>query len=439
MEYLKRPEEDPFSPSIVLTEVAETVEDVIDAVRSDGDQAVMELTEKFDGIEREQNRLTDDEIERALAELSEEQKRIIDHNHARIERFAEAQLEHITSFEMSLGQGVSVGQRIVPIQRVGAYVPGGAYPLLSSALMAVTPPAVAGVENITVATPPRDDGIPHPAVVYGALQAGADEIFVIGGAQAIAAMALGTKEVTAVDKLLGPGNAFVTEAKRQLFGTVGIDLLAGPSEILVIADKSADPVTVAADLLAQAEHDTAARPLLVTTSETVGTSVIQEVSNQLVDLKTADIAGESWEKMGTVITTDDLDEAITVADELAVEHVEVHTANPRDLLNRLTNYGTLFLGENSANVFSDKLTGTNHTLPTQRGARYTSGLSIHSVIKTQTYQEVSDDGVSLLEPWATKQSKIEQLDGHSKSSYVRSRDHKLSNYDPEELPLPPEQ
>lgn len=434
MEYLKQPEDDPFSTETVSEEVESTVEEIVEDVRSRGDRAVLELTSKFDGVDREGNRLT--ERERAIEELTAEEKRIIDRNLERIRAFAEAQLDSIEEFEMTLGDGIVLGQKIVPVERVGVYVPGKEYPLLSSALMAVVPPAVAGADTITVATPPQEDGTPHPAIVYGATEAGADEIFVMGGAQAVAAMALGTEEVPGVDKLLGPGNAFVTEAKRQLFGTVGVDLLAGPSEILVVADDTADPVVVAADLLAQAEHDTRARPLLVTTSESLGEAVIAEVDRQIEDLATANIAGESWETMGTVIVADDREEAIEVSDRLAAEHVEAHTESPRDVLDELRNYGTLFVGENSANVFSDKTTGTNHTLPTGRAARYTGGLSVHSVVKKQTYQEVQDEGVPELEPWATKQSAIEHLEGHAKSSFIRSPDNSLSEYDSSALELP---
>lgn len=436
MEYIKQPDTNPFAPKEVPEGIAETVSKIINEVRSKGDRAVLDFTSEFDEVNREQNQLTDEERQRAIDRVTDEEKRIVNRNIGRIQKFAQAQLESLDDFEISLGNGIVLGQKTIPVERVGAYVPGGEYPLLSSTLMTVVPPIVAGVDSVTVATPPQNDGIPHPAVVYGAEQAGADEIFVIGGAQAIAAMALGTEEVTSIDKLLGPGNAFVTEAKRQLFGTVGVDLLAGPSEILVIADDTADPIVVAADLLAQAEHDRSARPLLVTTSKSVGEDVVQEVERQLKDLKTADIAGAAWETMGTVIVTVDLTEAVDIANQLAVEHVEVHTESPRDLLDDLRNYGTLFLGENSANVFSDKLIGTNHTLPTQRSARYTSGLSVHSVIKIQTYQEVHDAGISELEPWATKQSIIENLEGHAKSSFIRSSTNNLSDYDPSNINLP---
>ena len=302
--------------------------------------------------------------------------------------------------------------------------------------MTVVPATVAGVERIVVATPPQDDGLPHPAAVYGAHQAGADEIYVVGGAQAIAGLGLGTDEIAQVDKIVGPGNIFVTEAKRQLFGTVGIDLLAGPSEILVLADSSADPEIVASDLLAQAEHDTGARPLLVTTSAALGEAVIDEVEAQLETLATADIAATAWEEMGAVIVVETLEEAVDTSDKLAPEHLEVQIETPRSVLDDLTNYGTLFLGDRSANVFSDKLVGTNHVLPTQRAARYTAGLSVHEFLKHPTYQEVTAEGAAALEPWATQQSVLERLEGHAKSSFLRRPDAELADFETRDGGLP---
>jgi len=436
MQYLKEPDEPPFGTYAVPDEVAGTVDDIIHEVRAAGDEAIREYTERFDGVERETNALTDAERREAIDRMSAEAKRIIDNSIENIRRFAEAQYDHVSEFEVEVQEGVTLGQKLVPIETVGAYVPGGQYPLLSSALMAVVPAAVAGVGTVAVATPPQDDGIPHPAAVYGADAAGADEIYVAGGAQAIAGLGLGTDEIEQVDKIVGPGNIFVTEAKRQLFGTVGIDLLAGPSEILVLADATADPELVAADLLAQAEHDTGARPLLVTTSEDLGRAVIEEIDTQLETLATAEIAETSWEEMGAVLVVDTLAEAVAVSDDLAPEHLEVQIETPREVLDELTNYGTLFLGDRSANVFSDKLIGTNHVLPTQRAARYTAGLSVHEFLKHPTYQEVTAEGATALEPWATRQSQIERLEGHAKSSYIRRPDADLAGYDDHSAELP---
>ena len=436
MHFLKEPDSGPFADYHVPSDVQETVKDIIDRVRANGDSAVREFTETFDDVSRKSNVLQPAEREAALDRVSEKERRIIDNSVKNIRQFAEVQLGHVEEFEEEIRKGVTLGQKIVPIENVGAYVPGGEYPLLSSPLMSVIPSDVAGVETVAVAMPPQDDGTPHPAAIYGAMQAGATDIYVVGGAQAIVALATGTEEISKVDKIVGPGNIFVTEAKRQMYGEVGIDLLAGPSEILVIADESADPEVVAADLLAQAEHDVAARPLLVAMSERTGNAVISKVESQLQTLSTAEIAGEAWDTMGAVIVVDDMNEAVDVSDDLAPEHLQVQVQNPRSILNRLTNYGTVFLGENSANVFSDKLIGTNHILPTQRSARYTAGLSVHEFVKYQTYQEVSDDAAAELEQWATPQSIIERLEGHAKSSYIRGPSKGLEGFsmDSHELP-----
>lgn len=436
MHYLKEPKTDPFESYNASEDVQQTVSDIIEDVSHRGDDAVLDFTERFDGVALDSNLLGDEARARALDQVTEEEKQIIDNNIENIRAFAEEQLAHIDEFETEIREGITLGQRIVPIEKVGAYVPGGQYPLLSSALMSVIPADVAGVEEITVATPPQEDGIPHPAVVYGAIEAGADQICVVGGAQAIAAMAVGTEEISKVDKIVGPGNIFVTEAKKQLYGKIGIDLLAGPSEILVLADETADPEVVAADLLAQAEHDTAARPLLVTTDERFGNKVLSEIEDQLENLSTADIASESWQTKGMVIVAESRPEAVEIANDLAPEHLEVQMKKPRDLLDTLSNYGTLFLGENSANVFSDKLIGTNHILPTQRAARYTAGLSVYMFVKMQTHQEVSDEAVKQLESPATKQSRIEELEGHAKSSYIRGEGHTLDEYPPDEPSFP---
>lgn len=434
MRYLKEPEADPFESYNVPQEVEETVEKIIQNVKEEGDEAVLNFTERFDEVSRDQNLLSDDEQSKILSQVSEEIKDLIDNNISNIREFAEEQLRHISGFETEIQEGVTLGQRVVPIETIGAYVPGGEYPLLSSALMSVVPASVAGVDEIIVATPPQEDGLPHPAVVYGALEAGADKICVIGGAQAISALAFGTETIPNVDKIVGPGNIFVTEAKKQLYGQIGVDMLAGPSEILVLADRTADAELIAADLLAQAEHDKAARPLLVTTDEQLGNQVINEVHDQLDELSTAEIASESWRVKGTVVHTEDLQEAKRITNELAPEHLEVQTEDPRGLLDDLQNYGTLFLGENSANVYSDKLIGTNHILPTQRAARYTAGLSVYMFIKLPTHQEVTDAGVETLAPPATKQSRIERLEGHAKSAYMRQEGRDLRSYEMQKKP-----
>lgn len=378
---------------------------------------------------RHSPRLTDAERDQALDRLDDEQRRIIDHNHERIRAFAERQLESLSGFEESFGDGIQLGQSVEPIERIGAYVPGGRYPLLSSALMTTVPPSVAGVDDIVVCTPPAgEDGLPHAATVYAADLAGA-EVFVAGGAQAVGAMAFGTESVPGVDKIVGPGNAYTTEAKRQVFGEVGIDMLAGPSEILVLADETADADLVACDLLAQAEHDTDARSLLVTTDENLGEAVIDEVACQLDSLATAEVAEASWEGEGEVVVCDSLSAAIDVTNEYAPEHLEIHTADPRAALDDLWNYGSVFLGEPSAVVYSDKCVGTNHVLPTGAAARYTGGLSVFDCVKVLTKQELTDAGAEQVRPWATTQARHERLEGHAKSAYLRGAEVTLSAYD----------
>ena len=410
--------------------VRERVRDVLDRMRADGDDALREFTAKFDGVDRERPRLTDEEREAALDRLDDEQRRIIDHNHDRIRAFAERQLESLAAFEEEFGEGIRLGQTIRPIESVGAYVPGGRYPLLSSALMTVVPPAVAGVDSVVVCTPPAgDDGLPHPATVYAADLAGADEVFVAGGSQAVGAMAFGTDAVPSVDKIVGPGNAYTVEAKRQVFGEVGIDMLAGPSEILVLADETADAELVACDLLAQAEHDPDARPLLVSTDAGLAEDVVSEIDRQLDALSTADVAGEAWETRGEAVVCDDRSEAVAATNEYAPEHLELHVSDPRALLDDLHSYGSAFLGESSAVVYSDKCVGTNHVLPTGGAARYTGGLSVFDCVKVLTHQELTPAGAERVRPWATVQARRERLDGHAKSAYLRGPDATLENYD----------
>ncbi|MFB6221267.1 MAG: histidinol dehydrogenase [Halolamina sp.] len=424
MEYLKRASGGETDDGTVR----DRVRDILDSVRADGDEALREFTERFDGVERESPRLTDDERERAIDALDDEARDIVEHNHNRISAFAERQFESLSAFEAEFGEGVRLGQTIRPIESIGAYVPGGRYPLLSSALMTVVPPAVAGCDRVVVATPPADNGLPHPATVYAADLAGADEVFVVGGAQAVGAMALGTETVPSVDKIVGPGNAYTVEAKRQVFGEVGIDMLAGPSEVLVLADGTADPETVACDLLAQAEHDPNARPLLVSTDRSLARAVIDEVDRQLDSLATADVAGTSWEQEGEVVVCEDAAAAVERTNEYAPEHLEVHTADPRDLLDDLHSYGSAFLGEPSAVVYSDKCVGTNHVLPTGRAARYTSGLSVFDCVRTPTHQELTPEGADLVRPWAVEQSRHEHLEGHAKSAFIREDGASLDDY-----------
>jgi len=409
--------------------VRERVREILDGVRADGDDAVREFTERFDDVERDSPRLSDAEWTTAAERIDSETRRIVDYNHDRIRAFATRQRESLEAFEESFGDGIRLGQTVRAIDTIGAYVPGGRYPLLSAALMTVVPPVVAGCDRVVACTPPAgEDGLPHPATAYAADVAGADELFVVGGAQAVGAMALGTETVPSVDKIVGPGNAYTVEAKRQVFGEVGIDMLAGPSEVLVLADETADPELVACDLLAQAEHDPNARPLLVSTDRSIAETVIDAVDRQLEDLDTAEVAGTSWETQGEVVLCADEAEAVSVTNDYAPEHLEVHTADPRALFGELESYGSAFLGEESAVVYSDKCVGTNHVLPTGGAASYTSGLSVFDCVKTPTHQELTPEGAREVRPWATRQARLEQLEGHAKSAYLRG-EAGLSGYD----------
>jgi sulfopropanediol 3-dehydrogenase len=337
----------------------------------------------------------------------------------RIQAFAEAQRQTLTEFEKEMIPGVHLGQKVIPIESVGAYVPGGRYPLLSSAQMSIIPAKVAGVSKIRVCTPPTKEGKIHPAVLYAAHLSGADEIFSVGGAQAIAALAYGTESVRPVNKISGPGNRFVTEAKRQVNGMVGIDLLAGPSEILVVVDETARAKYVATDLLAQAEHDVDARAILVSTSRELALAVMDEMEKQLQTLPTSGVARAAWEKRGQVIVTDSLGEAIALTNEFAPEHLHVQFQDANNYLNQFTNYGSLFLGENASVVYADKVCGTNHILPTNAAAKYTGGVWVGTFLKVVTYQRIEKEGVNRLAPHSVRQSNREGLIGHLRSANIR--------------------
>jgi histidinol dehydrogenase/sulfopropanediol 3-dehydrogenase len=366
--------------------------------------------------------LTEEEIKSIIDAVPDDIKELIDTNISRIRKFAEFQLSMYKDMEIEVdGKETVLGQRIVPLESVGVYVPGGRFPLLSSALMVIVPARVAGVKRIIAATPPGLNK-PDPSVVYGIVKSGANEILKAGGAQAIAAMAYGTETVKKVDKIIGPGNKYVNEAKRQVFGTVGIDLLAGPSEVLIIADDTADPIKVGYDLLAQAEHDTAARSCLVTTSERLASDVNKRMTELINSLSTKEILQISWRQKGSIVLCDSLGDAIEYANSYAPEHLEVHLSDESEKIafNNLRNYGSLFLSDKTPVVFSDKLIGTNHTLPTNGAARYTGGLSVGSYIKILTYQKVrGKNSQRNLSERAYRQSIIEGLAGHAKSASLR--------------------
>lgn len=415
MEYLKRAE--PLAETD--EEVELLVKTVIADVRSEGDQAVRRYEERFGHSTRESLRVPPEEIEERIAALSPSVKVLIDRAVDRITAFAEAQRKCLVPLEETFGDGIVMGHRIVPVQSVGAYIPGGRFPLLSSGPMVVLPAKVAGASRIVACSPANYEGGIHPAVLYGLVRSGATEIYAVGGAQAIAAMAYGTESIGAVDMIAGPGNRYVAEAKRQVFGQVGIDLIAGPSEVLVLADDTADPTLVAADLLAQAEHDPYARAILVTTSQRVATESIAEVERVLHTFTETSPARLSWPRMGEVVLADSLAEAISVTNDYAIEHLHVHLESPRGVMRDLVHYGSLFLGSDSSVVFSDKVSGTNHTLPTLRAARYTGGLWVGNFLKVITHQEISGAGRAFLASHATEQSAIEGLEGHRLSAALR--------------------
>lgn len=402
-----------------VDDLERTVKDIINNVRKNGDEALKEYSRKFDGVELDELRVSQEEIEKAMSRISITTLEDIKYSIERIKSFAEEQRKTLTEFEKEMIPGAFLGQKVIPIESVGAYVPGGRYPLLSSAQMAIIPAKVAGVSHIRVCTPPTKDGSIHPAVLVAAHLSGADEIFKVGGAQAIAALAYGTESIKPVYKITGPGNRFVTEAKRQVHGKVGIDLLAGPSEVLVVADKTAKVEYVVSDLLAQAEHDVETHVVLVTDDETLAYKALDEIEKQLATLPTAEIARAAWNKRGQIILTESIEESIQVANEIAPEHLHVQTENAYEIKDEFINYGSLFIGENSPVVFSDKVIGTNHILPTNGAAKYTGGVWVGTFLKVVTYQKVDYTGVKQLAPHCIRQSDDEGLIGHRRSAEIR--------------------
>jgi sulfopropanediol 3-dehydrogenase len=401
--------------------VRTTVEGILADVEARGDAAVRDLSAKFDRWEPREFRLSQQQIEAAVKQLSPREIEDIKFAQTQIRRFAHIQRESMTDVEVETLPGVVLGHRHIPVNAVGCYVPGGKYPMIASAHMSVVTAKVAGVQRI-VATAPPYQGSPHPAIVAAMHFGGADEIFVLGGVQAVAAMALGTESIRPVDMLVGPGNMFVAEAKRQLYGRIGIDLFAGPTETLVIADRSVDAEMCAVDLLGQAEHGPTSPAVLLTSDEQLARDTMVEVERQLSILPTAEIARVSWRDYGAVIVCDTLDEMIQKADELAFEHVQVLTADPDVFLRRLTNFGALFLGPRTNVSFGDKVIGTNHTLPTKRSARYTGGLWVGKFLKTCTFQRVTTDAASaLVGEYCSRLCHMENFIGHGEQANLRVR------------------
>ena len=409
--------------------VKATVETILEAVRVDGDAAVRRYSKQFDDWDPTSLRLSPEKIEELISTVPDSTLDDIRVVQANVRNFAEQQLEHLQEFEIETLPGVFLGQRHIPVQASGAYVPGGRYPLTASAHMTIVTAKVAEVPRVAACTPPIHGSIPATTIAAMHL-AGADEIYVVGGVQALAALAIGTETIAPVNLLTGPGNAYVAEAKKQLFGSVGIDLLAGPTEILIVADHSADPLTVAVDLLSQAEHGPDSPAVLVCTDMHVAQETIRFVEKLLPGMPTRDLAGTSWRDYGEVYVVDDLAEAFALADSYASEHVQVLTENPRDALNAMQNYGALFLGERTCVSYGDKVIGTNHVLPTMGAARYTGGLWVGKYLKTVTYQEITSDASSAaLGELCGRAARVELFEGHARSGDLRAARFGAATFD----------
>ncbi|MEZ4726069.1 MAG: histidinol dehydrogenase [Caldilineaceae bacterium] len=406
--------------SAAEAKVRVTVEGILADVEARGDTAVRELSAKFDNWSPERFRLSATQIEAIMTSLPQQTIGDIKFAQAQVRNFAQAQRAAIQDIEVETLPGVTLGHKNIPVNSVGCYVPGGRYPMVASAHMSVITARVAGVQRIIACTPPINGQLPAATITAMHL-GGADEIYILGGVQAVAAMALGTETIQPVDMLVGPGNAYVAEAKRQLFGRVGIDLLAGPTEILVIADESADAEMVATDLLGQAEHGPTSPAILLTTSATLAATIEQEIGRLLEVLPTADVAGVAWRDYGQIILAESDAEMVQVADKIACEHVEVLTRNPRYFLDNMHNYGALFLGPETNVAYGDKVIGTNHTLPTKTAARYTGGLWVGKFLKTVTYQEVKPEASALIGEYCSRLCAIENFWGHKEQADLRVR------------------
>jgi len=400
-------------------DVTDSVRDIVDTVRDQGDAGVRELTRRFDDVERENLRVSDEEIAAAADELTEAERRTIDNTVENVREFHEEQLSNLDGFEREFEDGITLGTRLVPVQTAGIYVPGGRKPLVAAPAMTIVPATIAGVDRVVACAPPQAGGGVQPAQLYAMDRAGADEVYVAGGAQAIAAMAYGTETVPSVDKITGPGNVYVIEAKRQVFGQVGIDFLAGPTEVLVITNETSDPELVATDLLAQAEHDPRSRPILVSTDRDVAEATVDALHDQLPRLRTEDVARECWDNNGEVVLVEDLEAAAEVANDYAIEHLQVMIDDPRQLMDDLHSYGSLFLGHHAPVVFGDKAVGTNHTLPTLEVAKYSGGINVTTYLRVLTYQELTAEGADAIAPWAARVCELEGTHAHQLSAEAR--------------------
>ena len=403
------------------TKVRETVEQILAQVDDRKDAAIRELSEKFDKWSPKDFKLSPVEIERAIGQVRKRDLDDIKFAQAQVRNFARKQRDSLQDVEVETLPGVVLGHRHIPVNSIGCYVPGGRYPMVASAHMSIVTAKVAGVKRIIACAPPFKGG-PHPAIVAAMHFGGADDIYVLGGVQAVAAMALGTESIKPVDMIVGPGNAYVAEAKRQLFGRVGIDLLAGPTETLVIADDTVDGEICATDLLGQAEHGPNSPAVLITNSEKLARATMAEVDRLLKILPSADLAGQAWKDYGEVIVCDDYDEMVREADRVASEHVQVMTRHPDYFLNNMRNYGSLFLGPRTNVAYGDKVIGTNHTLPTKKNARFTGGLWVGKFLKTCTYQRIlTDEASAMIGEYCSRLCILEGFVAHAEQANIRIR------------------
>ncbi len=406
--------------AIEKSSVEQTVREIVDRVKTGGDRAILDYSERFDGVRLEEIRVVPEEIHAAYDKVAAETLKDLEFAAERIRDFAEHQLASFGELRYEISPGVTLGHRLLPMQSCGCYVPAGRYPLPSSALMSAIPAKVAGVERIAACAPlSRDFGTIHPAVLVAMDMAGVDEIYCMGGAQAIAALAYGSESVRSVDIIVGPGNRYVTEAKRQVSGEVGIDMLAGPSEVVIIADGTANPAWVAADSLARCEHDPNSWTVMVTDSLELARAVQCEVQKQLENLPTAELAGQSWRDNSRILLVDSMDEAVAVTNDLAPEHLQVMTGDSAAVARGLVNYGSLFVGHHAPVAFGDYVSGPNHILPTLRCARFSNGVFVGTFIRTASFQEISVEGARSLAGHCANLAELEGLFGHRESARLR--------------------
>ncbi len=416
VEYLKKAMEKPEED---ISAVRDIVMEILERVKNEGEDALRYYSQKFDNWSPKSFRVSEDEIQKAQKNLPQSMVDDISFCQTQIRNFAREQMKRLQSFEVETLPGVHLGQKIIPVGSSGSYIPGGRYPMLASAHMTVITPKVAGVPRVVACSPPiKGEGL-YPATLYSMIAGGADEIYCMGGVHALAALAYGIEGLQTVDMVVGAGNKYVAEAKRQIFGAVGIDLLAGPTEILIIADGSADPYILAADILGQAEHDPNSRQALVSISRTIAKKTMEEVDRQLVDLPTKEVAGVSWRDYGEVMIVDSPEEAVAVSDEWAPEHLEVQTEDWHYYLDHCRNYGSVFLGEETTVAYGDKTIGTNHVLPTMKAARYTGGLFVGKFVKTVTYQYATKEASREIAEVCERSCNYEKMLAHGISCKVR--------------------